>query len=929
MNKNMEKLDGNEDDDEFFLKPLKTKNRTLTTNIPPINSISESNISTLSDENMPIIGSKTNNIKIKNITENKIELGKNKHKNKKKIIHSYLKIDKSNKFSILTEEDKKSIEKILLSFRETKEKINQINSVFTPFLERISPNCLGDPITISKSLSQEIFKVKRITKNMVEEYLNYFFSLRYELLYSTHFFLGVKAIKYLGYILSYTFHKFNKYSIKDGKHFNYLLRKTLENREDALIDYYNSLNDIEEAEKSEENKKMDYWKQNRNKYLVPPEINFLVNRFVKIITCEIELDLQGTPVNFNDFNIISLFLLNINRLFVNLKYLKINFINHKFQYELYTSYFQDLLNTTQINKNIIKKNIIINPESIYDRKWNFSDKFNVKEIQVIRQKKRKKEFNKQNLIFDEYNLLYINCSKKEINEEQMLNSTIQKTKEVENENKLNKGNNYNIMNNRDNNYTKKFEKNKININSITQGKKNYIDIIKNNENLLNLIVMMICSIGRLSNINGLDIIMNDSYNNEFLTNLVNLYNINENLIDVDFHILDLIYNKLKDLQQLNIEINSLDTLTFNKVQNIIFKNKNLKSLNISFFSSDITYFRRALLKLYNQTVGGLEKIIKYNDEKLEEIILVSLLPFFTENLSVLFSILKKLESIENLGFNFDLPLVLLNQQNYKIPIIKFILNILFLIDETKCKINNLTIIAPSIIFDGRLLSCTKGIFSQIKINNGENKLKELSLQLQFYYFIDIKNLISTKLIILNLGDLDLFTFKCLVKYLTSYNFSSKSKLEALTIRLNNSLTYFTTELKLLFRKLFYTKISKLSEINIYTNFVIKNKINYLYLIDILKDNWVSDYTITFNSKSDEIIRKNKNLVKNIFCFVPNDEAEVFWYLKYMFNNKYINPLMNFVVVKSCINCILKYLYIKKEIKINHSFENKLNNEKNT
>ena len=926
----MEIIEDNEDDDEFFLKPIKTKNRTLTTNIPPQNSFSESSISTLSDGNIPIIESKTNNIKIKNITENKIELGKNKYYNKKKIEHSYLKIDKSNKFSVLTEEDKKSLEKMMLSFRETKEKINQINSVFTPFLERISPNCLGDPITISKSLSQEIFKVKRITKNIVEDYLNYFFSLRYELLYSTHFFLSIKAIKYLGYILSYTFHKFNKYSIKDGKHFNYLLRKTLEIREDVLIDYYNSLNDIEEAEKSEENKKMDYWKQNRNKYLVPPEINFLVNRFVKIVTCEIELDLQGTPVNFNDFNIISLFFLNINRLFVNLKYLKINFINQKFQYELYTSYFQDLLTTTQINKNIIKKNLIINPESIYDRKWNFSDKFNVKEIQVIRQKKRKKEFNKQNLIFDEYNLLYINYSKKEINEEQMLNSTIQKTKEVEDEKKSNKENKYNLMNNKDNNNNKiKLEKNKININSITQGKKNYIDIIKNNENLLNLIVMMICSIGRLSNINGLDIIMNDSYNNEFLTNLVNLYDINENLIDVDFHILDLIYNKLKDLQQLNIEINSLDTLTFNKVQNLIFKNMNLKSLNISFFSSDITYFRRALLKLYNQTVGGLEKIIKYNDEKLEEIILISLLPFFIENLSVLFSILKKLESIENLGLNFDLPLVLLNQQNYKIPIIKFIINILFLIDETKCKINNLTIIAPSIIFDGRLLSFTKDIFSQIQINNGENKLKELSLQFQFYYFIDIKNLISTKLIILNLGDLDLFTFKCLVKYLTSYNFASKSKLEALTIRLNNSLTYFTTELKILFRKLFYIKISKLSEINIYTNFIIKNKMNYHYLIDILKDNWVSNYTITFNSKSDEIIRKNKNLVKNIFYFIPIDESEVFWYLKYMFNNKYINPQMNFLVIKSCINGILKYLYVTKEININHSFENKINNEKNT
>ena len=246
-----------------------------------------------------------------------------------------------------------------------------------------------------------------------------------------------------------------------------------------------------------------------------------------------------------------------------------------------------------------------------------------------------------------------------------------------------------------------------------------------------------------------------------------------------------------------------------------------------------------------------------------------------------------------------------------------------------CKINDLTIIAPSIIFDGRLLSGIKGIFSKIEINSGENNLKNLSLQFQFYYFIDIKNLISTKLIILNLGDLDLFTFKYLVKYLTSYNFASKSNLQALTIRLNNSLTYFTTELKILFRNLFYTRISKLSEINVYTNFIIKNEMNYHYLINILKDNWVSDYTITFNSKSDKIINKNQNLVKNIFCFVSNDEGEVFWYLKYMFNIKYINPLMNFLVIKSCINCILKYLYIKKEININHSFENKLNNEKNT
>ena len=58
---------------------------------------------------------------------------------------------------------------------------------------------------------------------------------------------------------------------------------------------------------------------------------------------------------------------------MNLKQLKINFINQKLQYDLYCGYFQDLLNVTQINKNIIKKNKIINPESIYDEKWNFKE----------------------------------------------------------------------------------------------------------------------------------------------------------------------------------------------------------------------------------------------------------------------------------------------------------------------------------------------------------------------------------------------------------------------------------------------------------------------------------------------------------------------------------------------------------------------------
>jgi hypothetical protein len=420
--------------------------------------------------------------------------------------------------------------------------------------------------------------------------------------------------------------------------------------------------------------------------------------------------------------------------------------------------------------------------------------------------------------------------------------------------------------------------------------------------------------------------MNESYNSEFIINCIKLFDIDSDSIDSNLHILDLLYNRLKDLQQLNLEFNSLDQLTFYKMLNLIYKNQNLLTLNISFFSSDITYFLRPMLKIYNQ-IGDAENLIKYNNINIEETILNSILPFFLDNLSTLFVIIKKLKKIENLGLNFDLPIIVSNQQSFIIPLIKFILNIIFLIDNKKIK--KLTILAPSIVLDERILPRINEFFSEIDINKGENDLIELNLQIQLYKIIDIKNLISTKLIILSLGDLDLYTFKNLVKYLTSYKFSSESNLESLTIRLNKSITLFTTELKIILRQLFYIKISKLSDLNIYTNIIIKNEVNYKYLINILQNNWISNYTITFNSISNEIVDKFNNLSNNITYFVPNDEDKVFWYLKYIFNVKYMNPSMNFINIKNCINGILKYLYTKKEVKINHSLEDKLNSEKNS
>ena len=98
-------------------------------------------------------------------------------------------------------------------------------------------------------------------------------------------------------------------------------------------------------------------------------------------------------------------------------------------------------------------------------------------------------------------------------------------------------------------------------------------------------------------------------------------------------------------------------------------------------------------------------------------------------------------------------------------------------------------------------------------------MEELNLQIQFYNIADIKNLISTKLIILNIGNLDMVSFRSLAKYLISYKFASKSNLEILSIRLNNSVISITTELKLILRELFFLKLAKLSELNLFYKYI--------------------------------------------------------------------------------------------------------------
>ena len=74
------------------------------------------------------------------------------------------------------------------------------------------------------------------------------------------------------------------------------------------------------------------------------------------------------------------------------------------------------------------------------------------------------------------------------------------------------------------------------------------------------------------------------------------------------------------------------------------------------------------------------------------------------------------------------------------------------------KIKKLTLLSPYTTFDTRKENSIDIIFKDIRIYKNCNTLKELNLQFQFYDIKYIKNLISTNLISLSIGDLDIISF---------------------------------------------------------------------------------------------------------------------------------------------------------------------------
>ena len=854
---------------------------------------------------------------------------------------NYFKINTKNQFETYNiEESRKKLSEIINYVDELiDEEQSSTDSVWKKILDKLFPKCKREGFLISKLITK-LFS-KKMTRAIVESKLNFFFQNRVEIKYNKKLILNRENINNIGYILCYSYSKFDSFKIISNdilKKFIYISKKI-----NVITDFYKDCNDKRKSPLDA--KIFDFLENNTNKYFLPGIFFFLINCFESINIIEIDMDLDmNKPRSTDDFYLFIITLLNIHHLVADADNFKVNFINRKLQKDIY-SFFTEELNSIYENKNrYLKKNKKILEKEAYKKRWDFENDY------IIMRKKKKEEKadesnsdddndygNKDEDYNDRKNAMSISSNF------YMKNNMLTITEmEADDFVQINK----NVTLNKN-----------VNINIDTKEKKSnaksdndkYDEIVDKNRKILELFCIVILGILRVKKFKNFDLIINDCYYKEYLNSFGRSYE-NKKLPSSinNFHILNFFIKKMKDLHDFNIEFNSLDYLTFYKLLSLLQKNENLISFQISFFSSLITYTPQYLYKLYIQN-SDKKEISSSKMYSPESSLLNELLPYFFENLEVLFELIRtKINNFQILSLNFDIPEIIAKNQRYLMVILKFILNILFLVDNPNSLIKKLVILSPKTILDSRYMLSIENIIDSINIDINNKHINELSLQFQFYQIKGINNFVSHNLTNLKLGDMDIFTLRQLTLFLSSYKFFICSNLRTLTIGLLFSIIHFNKEIEFLFNEIFSIKIKTLLEITVYSNILIKEQNNFN---KILENNWIYSCNLFLNDKSEIfwkqniLNKKDKKVEDKKILYLLHHELEeekltrnevvlrnkrkmtktdciVAFYLRYLLIFKYSKEKkikLNYYEQKSIIFNILKYLYFTKTAKIEYKY----------
>ena len=254
------------------------------------------------------------------------------------------------------------------------------------------------------------------------------------------------------------------------------------------------------------------------------------------------------------------------------------------------------------------------------------------------------------------------------------------------------------------------------------------NIGKNYKEYFNMILIFSYYLGKyLKNIEKLSLY----FNNAFTYEINSLNKIDANMEYIHFLFL---LNKLETLKDISFSFNSLDDNSFENILGILYKNSGLSKLKISFFTPDINYYDNSLFDLCSSKKIDITQIFpefrlyqmkhwKNKKKKINEYILnEKLLNSFILNLCNLSNLLKLqlLKNIEELIFRFDIPIPLINNQEYTITIIKFLINLFIMITFQQNKTKTFKILASNLEFNGKKMPFLRTFFNEISLSKEAN-----------------------------------------------------------------------------------------------------------------------------------------------------------------------------------------------------------------
>ena len=263
-----------------------------------------------------------NEQKIKNEDKNKIDCIKSDEIDQE----NYIKINTKNQFEIYnSEESNKKLEEILNYAKELIEE-NSNREMSLKFIDKLFPKCKRDTFIISKLISKKLMKT--INKKLIEEKLDFFYQNRNDIKYSKKLVLTKEYINNIGYILCYSYSKFEDFKIKEKKDLINFIFFSFSKKEDALNDFYSYCN--EKGKSPQDISLLNYLDKNDIKnYVLPGVFLFLMLcfDFINILELDMNVISDFRQKKNEDFYLFVITIFNINYLATKIARFKLNFIS--------------------------------------------------------------------------------------------------------------------------------------------------------------------------------------------------------------------------------------------------------------------------------------------------------------------------------------------------------------------------------------------------------------------------------------------------------------------------------------------------------------------------------------------------------------------------------------------------------------------------